>query len=101
MVTYPRCLCSSWSTMYAAILSHSDTRTPLSVWPETMRLVTYYTIIPKLKCGEFFFGTSDWNASAAVAILVQFLAGLFLFLQPRGLATLWVSLQKARGLRDT
>jgi hypothetical protein len=69
--------------------------------PEITRLVTYYIILPKIKFGEILLGTKDWNLSAAVAVLVQLMAGLFLFLQARGLATLWGSLQRLKGLKDT
>jgi len=71
-----------------------------SCLPEITRVVTYYIILPKLKHGEIFLGTSDWNTSTLAGIVVQLLAGLFLFLQPRGLVALWHQLHNLRGLRQ-
>lgn len=71
-----------------------------STLPEITQMSAYYYFIPKLKYGEVVFGNIDWAHSTVVGILVRLAIGLFLFLQPRGLVTLWGRLQNLRGLKD-
>jgi hypothetical protein len=72
----------------------------ISALGELVPIIGYHFLISQYKYSQIFWGNLDGVYSNMAGILLRLGCGVFLFLYPRGLITVWRWLQEHRGLKD-
>jgi hypothetical protein len=72
----------------------------LSALGEIVPIIAYYYLISHFKYSGEILGNMDWVRSTIAGVVLRLGVGIFLFLYPRGLITVWRWLQDHRGLKD-